>query len=313
VRSYWTAFLILFLFSSCHASLAEARLVRPPGTTRYAGLERDLNSWKNWDAKSGYHRMTVQSIGTSVLKRKIWMVTLVGTDAVSPKRLLCICRQHGHEPASTEGALALIHRLVYAPAGSQEAGWLDHCSISIIPMANPDGAEAYLRHNAHDVDLNRDWIARTQPETRALYAEIWLLHPDLMTDQHELYPDDTRPDFTETAGPISGAPAAVIDSCIHASEVIQAAMGKTNDPKFAHWIDDNHPPRLAHRFGCIVLGIPTVLFETNRLKGTGRSVADRADAHEMCMVACLRLMAGDNMPAAPPPPSAPTSSPEEAP
>jgi len=31
------------------------------------------------------------------------------------------------------------------------------------------------------------------------------------------------------------------------------------------------------------------------------------------MVACLRLMAGDNMPAAPPPPSAPTSSPEEAP
>lgn len=293
-RRHATVIFVLSLLFVCHASWAEARLERPPGTTRYAAFVRDLKSWKNWDNKIGYHRMTVQSIGTSVLKRHIWMVTLVGTNANSPRKLLCICRQHGHEPASTEGALALIHRLVYAPPGSEEAQWLDRVSISIIPMANPDGAEAYLRHNAHDVDINRDWIKRSQPEIRALYAEIWRLHPDLMTDQHELYPDDTRPDFTETAGPISGASASVIRSCIYDSGVVQVAMGKAPDPKFAHWIDDNHPPRLAHRFGCIVLGIPTILFETNRLAGTGRTVADRADAHELFMVSCLRLMAGED-------------------
>jgi len=288
-------FLILILLNMCQApTWAEARLYRPPGTTRYASMLRELHTWRMWDTKAGHHRMGVQSIGTSVDKRKIWMVTLVSPKAASPRRLLCICRQHGHEPASTEAALALIHRLVYAPTGSPEAHWLDSVSISILPMANPDGAEAFLRHNAHDKDINRDWIERTQPETRALYAEVWKLHPDLISDQHELYPDDVRPDFTETAGPVSGAPEPVIQSCMHDSGVIQVAMGKGADPKFAHWIDDNHPPRLAHRFGCIILGIPTILFETTRLKGSGRSVADRADAHERFMVACLRLMAGED-------------------
>ena len=35
----------------------------------------------------------------------------------------------------------------------------------ILPTQNPDGREADTRRNAYGFDMNRDWFARTQPET----------------------------------------------------------------------------------------------------------------------------------------------------
>lgn len=43
----------------------------------------------------------------------------------------------------------------------------------VVPLANPDGVDAgHWRHNAGGVDLNRDWQAFNQPETRALRDEF---------------------------------------------------------------------------------------------------------------------------------------------
>jgi hypothetical protein len=267
---------------------AEKNLARPPGTTRYAAMVRELNALRRYDHAQG-NRMTLTSIGQSVQGRNLWMVTL-GT---GPKRLLYLCRQHGHEPASTEGALAFVHELVKAEDGTPMAGYLQAVTVSVVPMANPDGSEAFLRHNAHDADLNRDWIKRTQPETRALYAEISRLHPDLMTDQHELYPNDTRPDFTEVVAAGSGASPSVIAAAEDAQTVVSGAMAAEGVPVVNHTITDTHPARLAHRFNSIKLGIPTVLFETSRLAGTGRSVAQRAAAQEKFMLTLLRFLGGD--------------------
>ena len=213
--------------------------------------------------------------------------------AGGPKRILYLCRQHGHEPASTEGALAFINALVKADEDTPLAGYLKQATVMVVPMANPDGAEAFLRHNAHDVDLNRDWLRRTQPETRALYSAIFRLHPDLMTDQHELYPNDPRPDFTEAAETGSGASAVVVAACDDAQAVVQGAMRAEGFPIVSHWITDTHPARLAHRYGSVIAGVPTILFETNRLNGSGRTVAARAAAHEQFMLTILRDEAGD--------------------
>ena len=234
--------------------------------------------------------MTLSSLGRSVRGRSLWMVTL---GAGGSKRLFYVCRQHGHEPASTEGALAFIRELVKAGDGTPTADYLKAVTVSVVPMANPDGSEAFLRHNAHDADLNRDWIKRTQPETRALYTEISRLHPDLMTDQHELYPNDTRPDFTEVVGVGSGASASVIAACEDAQTVVTGAMVAEGVPVVSHTITDTHPARLAHRINAIKLCIPTVLFETNRLTGSGRTVAERAVAHEKFMMTMLRYLGGD--------------------
>ncbi len=268
---------------------AEKNLIRPPGTTRYAPMVARLRSLLAGDQAQGGPPMTLTSLGRSVQGRDIWMVTVQG----GPKKIFYLCRQHGHEPASTEGALAFLDQLAHAAPGSPLAVDLQQTTVYVVPMANPDGAEAYLRHNAHDVDLNRDWLRQTQPETRAWVRAIKAIQPDLMADQHELYPDDTRPDFTETAGAGSGAAPGVIAACLDDQRVIQGAMLAEGFPTVAHHINDTHPARLLHRYGCVVLGIPTVLFETNRLAGGGRSVADRAAVHTQFMVDLLRAVSGE--------------------
>lgn len=276
---------------------AEKNLKRPPGTTRYAAMLRQLRALQDYD-KVHAHRMMLSSLGHSVKGRNLWMVTLSAPPSMvvgegGPKRILYLCRQHGHEPASTEGALAFINTLVKADEDTPLAGYLKQATVMVIPMANPDGSEAFLRHNAHDVDLNRDWLRRTQPETRALYSAIQRMHPDLMTDQHELYPNDPRPDFTEAAQVGSGASAAVAAACDDAQAVIQGAMRAEGFPIVSHWITDTHPPRLAHRYGSVIADVPTLLFETSRVRGRGRTVAARAAAHEQFMLTILRDQAGD--------------------
>ncbi len=252
-------------------------------------MVQELNGLLRYD-EAHEKRMALTSIGRSVRGRNLWMVTL---GAGGPKRLFYLCRQHGHEPASTEGALAFMNKLVKAGDDGPIAGYLKAVTVYVVPIANPDGSEAFLRHNAHDADLNRDWIKRTQPETRALYAEISRLHPDLTTDQHELYPNDTRPDFTEVVSVGSGASASVIMACEDAQTVVTGVMAAEGVPVVNHTITDTHPARLAHRFYAINLGIPTVLFETNRLTGSGRTVAQRAAAHEKFMLTMLRYLGGD--------------------
>jgi hypothetical protein len=271
---------------------AEKNLKRPPGTTRYAVLLKQLRALQDYD-KTHAHRMTLSSLGRSVKGRSLWLVTLHDPSSEAGKRLFYLCRQHGHEPASTEGALAFINTLVKADEGTPLAGYLKQATVMVVPMANPDGSESFLRHNAHDVDLNRDWLRRTQPETRALYSAIQRLHPDLMTDQHELYPNDPRPDFTEAAQTGSGANAAIVAACDDAQAVVQGAMRAEGFPIVSHWITDTHPARLVHRYGSIVVGVPTILFETNRLSGGGRTVAARTAAHEQFMQTILRDEAGD--------------------
>lgn len=274
---------------------AEKNLTRPPGTTRYGAMVEQLQALRLYD-QSHSKRMTLSAVGTSVKGRSLWLVTVKAAPedgATAPKKVLYICRQHGHEPASTEAALAFLTQLAKAEDGSTLAGELTRATVYVIPMANPDGAEAFRRHNAHDADMNRDWIKRTQPETRALYQTLLHLRPDFVTDQHELYPNDTHPDFLEIVGPGSGATPAFAakleDERTTVADVMQAEgfpVGRITDT-------DTHPARLAHRWISLKLGIPTVLFETQRLNGTGRTVAERAAAHKEFMLTILRYVSGD--------------------
>lgn len=274
---------------------SERNLTRPPGTTRYEAMLERLHSLQDYDHTQGSGRMSLTSLGRSVEGRGIWMVMLRDPSVApsSSRRLFYLCRQHGHEPASTEGALSFMDKLVHADAASPLAQCLRQVTVYIVPMANPDGAEHFLRHNAHDVDLNRDWLKQSQPETRALAKAIHEIRPDFMTDQHELYPNDHRGDFTETAGPEAGCAPSVAEACEDLGTVVRLSMWTGGFPIRSVWINDRHPARLAHRYGCLVAGIPTILFETNRLEGSGRTVATRAAAQERFMTSVLRDLGGE--------------------
>jgi protein MpaA len=89
-------------------------------------------------------------------------------------RLLVVGCIHGNEC----GGLAVARRLVAAgaPAGTQ---------IVVVPSLNPDGLAAGTRGNARGVDLNRDFYARTQPETRYAVALIRRVRPDVTVWFHQ--------------------------------------------------------------------------------------------------------------------------------
>ncbi len=73
--------------------------------------------------------------------------------ASAKRKLLVVSSIHGNEPAG-KSVIAKLRR-AHPPRGT--AVWL-------IEDANPDGAAANGRHNAHGVDLNRNFPYRWQPQ-----------------------------------------------------------------------------------------------------------------------------------------------------
>jgi hypothetical protein len=60
-------------------------------------------------------------------------------------------------------------------------------TVWIVPTLNPDGYVAFTRDNANGVNLNRDGLAETQPETRALFGLLDVVHADLVVHGHSPY------------------------------------------------------------------------------------------------------------------------------
>jgi len=131
-----------------------------------------------WSAATG---APVFTLGTSHDGRPITAIRLGRTDA--PRLVVLIGRQH---PPEVTGAIAME---AFVDTLAARAGSLGDVQVLIVPMLNPDGAvRGHWRANRGGVDLNRDWGAFTQPETRAVKA--WLdalppaVRPVLMVDFH---------------------------------------------------------------------------------------------------------------------------------
>ena len=122
---------------------------------------------------------TVTVAGTTAGGRALYLVNLKGSPAAS-FRVLLYAQQHGDEVSGKDALLYLIRDAVRDP--STLPGDLD---LWLLPMVNPDGAEAGTRRNAAGVDLNRDHIELSQPETQALHRVARRLRPHLAVDCHE--------------------------------------------------------------------------------------------------------------------------------
>jgi hypothetical protein len=92
-------------------------------------------------------------------------------------------QMHGNESTTTKAVLDLINFL--ATPGALATAILESCTIMILPMLNPDGAAAYTRVNANQIDLNRDAQERSQPESRLLRAVYEEFGPDYCFNLHD--------------------------------------------------------------------------------------------------------------------------------
>jgi len=126
--------------------------------------------------------VTVDSAGQSGEGRELLYATIGEGEDV----FWLQARIHGNELHSTEAALQVLK---YLTGGSQDAKLIrENLTVVVIPMYNPDGAEANIRQSTTptSIDLNRDWENFAQPESRAFY-EVWeTLQPRLALDLHHM-------------------------------------------------------------------------------------------------------------------------------
>ncbi|MEQ1891839.1 MAG: M14 family zinc carboxypeptidase, partial [Planctomycetota bacterium] len=123
---------------------------------------------------------------------------------------------HGDELSGADAAIALGYHLV-ADTRAETAKLLDELVIVIDPCLNPDGRERIVsmveqsagltpnldydsmhrgrwpfgRGNHYLFDMNRDWMAGSQPETRGRWQAVLSFAPQLFVDAHEMGSNDT--------------------------------------------------------------------------------------------------------------------------
>ena len=95
--------------------------------------------------------------------------------------VLIVAQQHGNEPAGSEASLVIARRL----ASGDLRPLLARINVLIVPHANPDGAEAFVRDTASKIDMNRDHLLLRTPEARAIARIAREYRPDVVVDAHE--------------------------------------------------------------------------------------------------------------------------------
>lgn len=131
--------------------------------------------------------VTKEVIAESVEGRKLYAVYLskdgFGKDETKLK-ILIFAQQHGNEHSGKEGALLLINEMLR----SENQYLLDKIDLAIVPQMNPDGSEKNQRRNGNAMDLNRNHLILTEPETAGLHKLFNKYLFDVTLDVHEYFP-----------------------------------------------------------------------------------------------------------------------------
>src|SRR5690606_10018188 len=142
---------------------------------------------------------------------------------------------HGDEISSSDAAMMTAYHLLAARDDRVVEAILANTLVILDPIQNPDGRDRFVngyydtlglepsgspisaernqpwpggRYNHYLFDLNRDWFALTQPETRGRVAAYQEWFPLVFVDLHEMSADSTyffspeaipyNPDITES-------------------------------------------------------------------------------------------------------------------
>jgi len=125
------------------------------------------------------NKSKIEKIGISVLKKPIFSLK-IGSGL---KRILMWSQMHGNESTTTKAVFDLLNTLINDSVSKTDS-ILQACTICIIPILNPDGAETYTRFNANEVDLNRDAQNLSQPESVILKEVLNQFKPDYCFNLH---------------------------------------------------------------------------------------------------------------------------------
>ena len=203
----------------------------------------------------------LEILGESVLKISIVSITY----GKGPKKILMWSQMHGNESTTTKAVLDVVSFLeTFSPAAQII---LNSCTIQILPMLNPDGAAAYTRINANQVDLNRDAQQRSQPESVILRKVFDAFRPDYcfnLHDQRSIFNvGDTRnPATVSFLAPAHDEERSISVSRAESMRLIAAMnndLQKRIPGQVGRYDDGFNPDCVGDTFQ--MTGTPTILFE----------------------------------------------------
>ena len=174
----WSTALSGLLAVSALAATVKAPFPADHRTMRSTVSYDEMAVFLDGVAKPGF--ITVTEEGRSTQGRKLYLVRLIRGGAKARFKVLYYAQQHGNEVSGKDALLTLIRDFAEHPERLPE-----DVDLYLMPMLNPDGAEAHQRLNGAGADLNRDHLLLTQPETQALYRAALRIRPHVAVDGHE--------------------------------------------------------------------------------------------------------------------------------
>lgn len=102
-----------------------------------------------------------------------------------PVKVFLWSQMHGDEATGTMALFDLINFLSLEIYTEQIELLRKRCSLYIMPMVNPDGAERFTRRNAQQIDINRDFVKVVAPETQVLKKIHAAMKPDFGFNLHD--------------------------------------------------------------------------------------------------------------------------------
>ena len=162
---------------------------------------------------------------------------------------------HGNEISGTDSGLLLAWHLAAARNNPEVERVLKASILVIELMQNPDGRDRFIsysrqhrspnggdpdpqaaersepwpsgRFNHYNFDMNRDWIAQSQPETRTKTRSLLEWHPQVVVDLHEMGSNESF----FAAKPSPPANPLLNDAMLVAYEQFGKAIGKVFDAR----------------------------------------------------------------------------------
>lgn len=204
-------------------------------------------------------QLDFKTVGNSVKSRPIHTIDM----GSGPIKVLLWSQMHGNESTSTKGLLDVLCYL------KQNTSMLEHFSLKIIPMLNPDGAAVFTRTNANNVDLNREAIHQSQPEAKVLIDLYYNFKPDYcfnLHDQRTIFGVNDNPCMLSFLSPAADEVKSITPAREKAMGVIgyiQNALQEHIPNQFGRYDDSFNPNCMGDFF--TQQGTPTILFEAGQV------------------------------------------------
>lgn len=204
---------------------------------------------------------TLEVVGKSIQGEPLYAFTL----GKGENQILMWSQMHGNESTTTKAVWDMVNYLESNDVLAKTI--LEACTLTIVPMLNPDGAKAYTRVNANEIDLNRDAQERTQPESQTLRALFERVKPNYcfnLHDQRTLFSAGPTANTATVSflSPASNEEREITPSREVAMKLI-AAMNEALQDMIPHQVGRYDDGFNANCIGDTfqMLGVPTILFE----------------------------------------------------